>query len=404
MHRILEAVGGLRAAVAGAADANPVFLSTAEKRAAILELVRVRSQISELLMRVEAAASDVADEECARDVGAVLVASGSYDPTRARRELRLSQALERWEVVRAGLADGCFTEEHADVIVRALDELPEEATGELVTLAEKQLCAWAEQFTPQQLRRLGRTILTTLDPDLGEAAEARALLKLEQDAADRARLTIRQLGDGTIQINALVPDAVGVRLKTLLESFTQPRIAALTADGLRARTDKLMAEAFGELLERIDPDTLPHHGGVSTTVVVTIGLEQLRREVGRAELLSTETLLSATETRRLACEAGIIPMVLGGDGQVLDLGRTQRLYNSAQRKAMWVRDQTCRAEGCTVPAAWCDAHHLTPWSRGGATDIADGTLLCGFHHHRAHDPRYAMSRLPNGDHRFHLRR
>lgn len=355
-------------------------------------------------MRIEATASDLADEECARDVGAVLVATGSYDPVRARREIALSQALERWEVVRAGLAGGSFTEEHADVIVRALDELPQEATGELVVMAEKQLCAWAEQFTPAQLRKLGRTILTTLDPDLGEAAEARALLRLEQDAADRARLSIRQLGDGTTQIHALVPDAVGARLTTLLESFTQPRVAALSAEGLRVRSDKLMAEALGTLLERIDPKALPRHGGVDTTVVVTIGLEQLRKELGTAELTGTETLLSATEARRLACGAGIIPMVLGGDGQVLDLGRTQRLYSPAQRTAMRVRDTQCRAEGCTVPAAWCDAHHLEPWSHGGRTDIKDGTLLCGFHHHRAHDVRYETSRLANGDYRFHLRR
>ncbi|MCA1984361.1 HNH endonuclease signature motif containing protein [Nocardioides nematodiphilus] len=404
MHRIMEAVSGLRAAVTSAADANPVFLSTADKRAAILELVRVKSQVAELLLRIEAAASDVADEECARDVGAMLVASGAYDPVHARREYRLSRALERWEVVRAGLAAGAFTEEHAEVIVRALDELPEEATGEDVVLAEKQLCEWAETFTPSQLRRLGRTILAVIDPEAGEAAEARALLRLEQDAADRARLSIRQMGDGTTRIQALVPDAIGVRLKTLLESFTQPRVAALNAEGLRVRNDKLMAEALGAMLERIDPTTLPKHGGVTTSVVVTIGLEQLRREVGVAELVGTDTLLSATETRRIACEAGIIPMVLGGDGRVLDLGRTQRLFSPSQRKAMWVRDKTCRAEGCTVPAAWCDAHHLTPWSRGGMTDIKDGLLYCGFHHQRAHDPRYAQSRLPTGDYRFHLRR
>lgn len=261
MHRIMEAVSGLRAAIAGAADANPVFLSTADKRAAILELVRVKSQVAELLLRIEAAASDVADEECARDVGAMLVASGAYDPVHARREYRLSQALERWEVVRAGLAAGAFTEEHAEVIVRALDGLPEEATDEDVVLAEKQLCEWAETFTPSQLRRLGRTILTVIDPEAGEAAEARALLRLEQDAADRARLSIRQMGDGTTRIQALVPDAIGVRLKTLLESFTQPRVAALNAEGLRVRNDKLMAEALGEMLERIDPRRFPSTAG-----------------------------------------------------------------------------------------------------------------------------------------------
>ena len=63
----------------------------------------------------------------------------------------------------------------------------------------------------------------------------------------------------------------------------------------------------------------------------------------------------------------------------------------------------CRTEGCETPAAWCEAHHVTPWSRNGRSDLEDGVLLCPFHHHRAHDARYDMSRLPNGDHRFHRR-
>ncbi|HYG92222.1 MAG TPA: HNH endonuclease signature motif containing protein, partial [Nocardioides sp.] len=63
----------------------------------------------------------------------------------------------------------------------------------------------------------------------------------------------------------------------------------------------------------------------------------------------------------------------------------------------------CRAEGCTIPATWCEAHHLHPWSQGGPTDLANGVLLCSYHHHRAHDHRYTTDRLPNGDYRFHRR-
>jgi hypothetical protein len=96
--------------------------------------------------------------------------------------------------------------------------------------------------------------------------------------------------------------------------------------------------------------------------------------------------------------------VLGGESEVLDLGRSSRLFSPAQRKAMAVRDRRCRTEGCTVPAAWCEAHHATkPWAHGGLTNIADGVLLCAWHHHRAHDPRYDARRLPDGDYRFHRR-
>ena len=98
-------------------------------------------------------------------------------------------------------------------------------------------------------------------------------------------------------------------------------------------------------------------------------------------------------------------MVLGGKSEVLDQGRARRLFTAAQRKALAVRDQGCRAEGCDIPAAWCEAHHFDrPWAADGRTDLADGKLLCSWHHHRAHDDRYHHLLLPNGDVRFHRRR
>jgi hypothetical protein len=87
--------------------------------------------------------------------------------------------------------------------------------------------------------------------------------------------------------------------------------------------------------------------------------------------------------------------VLGTESEVLDLGRRNRLYSRAQRQAMAVRDRHCRARACSIPAAWCEAHHLHPWSRGGPTDLVDGILLCPFHHHRIHDERYAHTVAPD---------
>ncbi len=70
---------------------------------------------------------------------------------------------------------------------------------------------------------------------------------------------------------------------------------------------------------------------------------------------------------------------------------------------MRLRDQQCRAEGCSVPARWCEAHHWIPWSKGGKTNLDDGVLGCSFHHHLLHDPRHTHEILPNGDIRFHRR-
>ncbi len=119
--------------------------------------------------------------------------------------------------------------------------------------------------------------------------------------------------------------------------------------------------------------------------------------------LDTGGRISAAEARRLACGAGIIPMVLGGKSQPLDVGRKRRFHTEAMRLAMGVRDGGCTAEGCDKPASMCHAHHDIPFSRGGHTRVKDGRLLCGHHHRRIHDPAYATSHYPNGEISFHQR-
>jgi 5-methylcytosine-specific restriction endonuclease McrA len=71
------------------------------------------------------------------------------------------------------------------------------------------------------------------------------------------------------------------------------------------------------------------------------------------------------------------------------------------RRAISVRDKECPTEGCDRPAAWCEVHHQVPFSHGGATNVADGRLLCPRHHHHAHDSRYDLRMLPDGQVRFH---
>lgn len=133
--------------------------------------------------------------------------------------------------------------------------------------------------------------------------------------------------------------------------------------------------------------------------MITIELDKLRDGLGSGTLPDV-TALSPGEVRRLACTAGLVPVVLGTNSEILDAGRQARLFTPAQQRALRLRDQRCRAEGCTIPAAWTEAHHLKPWSHGGRTDLTMGVLLCPWHHHRAHDTTYDMTRLPTGDYRF----
>ena len=118
-----------------------------------------------------------------------------------------------------------------------------------------------------------------------------------------------------------------------------------------------------------------------------------------ADLLTGHPL-SPAEARRLACEAGIDPVVLGGDSEPLDYGRTKRFHTPGQRRLIFARDRTCRAEGCEIPASWCHVHHGKPWVPDGPTNVKDGVTLCSRHHTAVHDPRYQTARQPDGRLRF----
>jgi uncharacterized protein DUF222 len=252
------------------------------------------------------------------------------------------------------------------------------------------------------LRRLGRRILEVAAPDACEQAEGRALEREERRAAALTSLSLRRIGDGATRVSGRLPDLVADRLRTYLEAYTSPRHDGTGDEGVRLPRRRL-GEAFASFLESVDPRRLPLHGGDSTTVLVTIDLDAMQSQLAGVGLVGEEPI-SAAEARRLACTAQIIPVVLSGKSEVLDLGRASRFFRPGQRKAMAVRDRRCRAEGCTIPAAWCEAHHAgLPWSGGGRTDVSDGVLLRSWHHHRAHDPRYDARRLPSGDYRFHRR-
>lgn len=392
-HPILDAAASVQVALKSVSDVNPTFMSTDDKATALRELVRAESQLAELRMRVLADAGDVAEGSAARDAADWLAATTHVRHETARADLALGVGLDRhWSVLAA---------------------LPRDVDTEVLVHAEETLVGYAGDFGPRQLARLGRRILDVVAPQIADAAEARRLADLEADAQRRTRLTLRRRGDGTTTISGILPDAVADRLATYLEAYTNPRKEPVAGDDPIARLSypRRLGEAFCQLLEAVDPRRLPLHGGDATTVIVTISIDDLRAELSTADLLGVGHVpgdddpaqLTASEARRLACTARILPAVLGGRSEVLDLGRSQRLFSAAQRRALLLRDRECRAEGCTITGTWCEAHHWLPWSSGGSTDLADGVLLCHHHHRRAHDPGFSADRMPNGDVRFRRR-
>ena len=404
-HPILGAVTAAGESLKAVRDVQPVFMSPAEQEAAVRGIAGLEAMLAELKLRVLPAAGDAACLAGARNVGAWMAWLTHTDFAPARADARLADALDRrWQVVVGGMADGTVSLAQARVVVDALEALPGDLDPSIVADAEAQLVGRRQEFPPAQLRRLGRRILDVVAPDIADAEEAKRLEDEEQRARETCRLTLRPNGEGSTRLSGLIPDADAARLRTYLEAFTSPRKHDHTVMGEEDRIPyrRKLGLAFCALLEHLDPAKLPAHGGDATTVMVTIALDSLQTELGAGAIVGGEPL-SATAIRRLACTANIIPVVLGGDGEILDLGRSRRLFSPAQRKAMRLRDQHCRAEGCTVPAAWTEAHHLKPWSQGGNTNIDDGILGCSWHHHLLHDPRFTHEILPNGDIRFHRR-
>lgn len=426
-HPILVAAGAVDTALKSVASVNPTFMTRAEKAEALCELTSLEGRLAELKLRVLASAGDVAEATAAKDPGVWLAYETRSRLEEARADHRLAQALDRrYPTLAVAMRDGEANVAQAEVIARALDRLPGDTPAELVTAAEERLVGYAAEFNPRQLARLGSRILDVIAPEIAEAAEARRLAALEVEARRKTRLALRRVGDGTTRISGLIPDAAATRLATYLEAFTNPSrnedpapddtVAARRAPKdpvARLAYPRRLGEAFCQFLEAVDPHRLPLHAGDATSIVVTLDLDQLLADLATAEIIGGSdvpgsddegSVITASEARRLACNANLIPAVLGGGSQVLDLGRTQRLFTAAQRKALLLRDRQCRAEGCSIPGTWSEAHHWVPWQAGGPTDLDNGILLCNHHHSRVHDPGYQAERLPNGDVRYRRRR
>lgn len=106
---------------------------------------------------------------------------------------------------------------------------------------------------------------------------------------------------------------------------------------------------------------------------------------GAAAITETGTVLGAADLRRIACDTQVIPVVMGGPGEVLDIGRAKRTIPPAIRRALIARDQGCVWPGCNRAPIHCDGHHIQHWLDDGPTSLANLALLCHSHHQRLHE-------------------
>jgi Domain of unknown function (DUF222) len=394
MHPIIECASDISTALKAGLGIEPAFMSTAEKEAALVSLAEARSQLDALTARLLAASDDVGEAHGLRDVAAWIAVETRTTQREARRDQALGRALEAHPDVASALSSGALRTEQAHVVADAVDALPVHVDEETRWRAETALLRLARDHDARDLRQIGKRILDVVAPDAGECHEAGVLAREEARADAGVELILVDDGAGRCHGRFEVPSHVGKMLKRHLLALANP--ARHTDDELTDDTGgwkplrRRLGEALVEYVERYPEDRTPQTAGVSATVVVTMTLDQLLVEDATA-LLDDGARMSAGQARRLACEAGIIPVVLDSRSVPLDMGRRSRLFTKAQRIGLALRDGGCTVTGCETSASGCHAHHDDPWSRLGLTDLSNGRLLCPRHHRLAHDSRYAMT-------------
>ncbi len=375
-----------------------------ETTATLRELNALAAQVAELQARLLAHADRL---QIAGSTAASSTANWHAVATRttrpaAHRMMRTAHGLEAHEPTRAALADGRIQVEQAEVILRALAELPDDLEVEILEEAEQRLLDLAADHDAKDLRVLGRRILEVVSPETAEAHEAKLLEREERAAAVATRLTAYQDGHGQVHGRFTTDEYTWAALKKALMAIAAPRHRAAAGPlGEHRPSPERMGQAFAEYIQRYPTNRLPKAGGLTATVVVLLDYDSLLGGLKAAQL-DTGEHLSPGAARRLACEAGIIPAVLGGKSQVLDLGRKTRFHTEAQRIAKTVEVGGCEADGCDRSPGACHLHHPVRWVDGGRTD-RDGIMICPWHHARAHDTRYQMDRLPTGRYTFNRR-
>ncbi|MEN8705108.1 MAG: DUF222 domain-containing protein, partial [Nocardioides marinisabuli] len=377
-HPVGSAVAQVRSVLSEVAGTPLWSMSQGEAAEALAELAQVEAMLVAVRSGLLTHAETVGVQERNASPSLAVWHSNVTRSTKREsfRQVRLAEGLARHVLVREALGRGDLVAEQASVICASLDALPDDLDPAVLRDATETLVAFGKVHDAKALRVLGRRILDVVAPEVGEAWEAELLDREEREAEKSSVFRMREDGHGRIKGSFTVPTLVGQMLEKALMAFAAPKHQIANRAGtdeapepVRRPTARRLGDAFVELIERLDPKRLPRAGGVNATVVVTMTLATLRGGLAAAAL-DTGGRISAGNARRLACEAGIVPVVLDGKSKPLDVGRAKRFFTKTQRIAMGIRDGGCTAKGCDAPPAMCHAHHDDPWAHHGLTDLA----------------------------------
>ncbi|MGH3784095.1 MAG: DUF222 domain-containing protein [Pseudonocardiaceae bacterium] len=277
----------------------------------------------------------------------------------------------------ATLATGEIGPAQVRVITETMNAIPASVRTADRDAAEAELARHARSFNPTSLHKIARRILDHLDPDGPQPRE-----QLQQaPAAGELRLWDRR--DGRLGLEGFLEPEHSAEFRSLIDQFARPRPASDALPDERT-TPQRNADALVEVcgLARAAHDC-PTTAGEPPHLTVTIDWDALRTGLGVATL-DYGTQISASEARRWACDAKIIPVVLGGKSEPLDVGRALRTVPLSIRRALVARDRGCAFPGCDRPPGMCQAHHCRHWIDHGESSVENCVLLCEAHHRHVH--------------------
>ena len=325
---------------------------------------------------------------------------------RVGRELRSRSALDGsplpapYPVVSASVVSGQIGIDAAAAIAKNLTDASLAASPAEIAVAEVRLVEQALSLSADLVAGQAAIWKSRLDPDGSEP-------RIERLRAKRRFVIGHENLDGLTPFSGLAEPVFAATLRAAIGERTAPSrrprflssddlpegIDAVgdTADDPRSR-DQLSYDVLAGLLTagiRADSATSgPLHS--TATVTVVVGASDLAAEKGPASLDDVREPISAALAAEIGCDSGVTLIGVGDNGQPLWMGRRERYFTAAQRRALAVRDGGCVWPGCKAPPSWCHAHHVVFWQEGGPTDIDNGVLLCSFHHHLLHQGEYRM--------------
>ncbi len=309
-------------------------------------------------------------------------------PQLASEQVRVATALrQRYTETGEDLAEGNISYEQAKAIAFIGDHLPEEAGAEDKAWAQEFLRTQARSLDAYDLRKLGKRIDSAIDPD--------GVLDREKAAAERRACNIRDNHDGTQTLTLRETDENIAMVKAAMSSLDAPKPGP---DGIQDERapEVRRADAVMEIIRQaLRKGGLPTSRGERPHLFITATVETLRTGQGFGRAATGEDI-SGAAIQRIACDADLFGILLNDQGVPLNVGRRYRCVTPAIWIALVARDTGCQWAGCTAPAAYCEAHHLTHWIEGTDTSLEDTGLYCGHHHTVIHAQGWVTELGPDG--------